>query len=107
MNDMTPKTCHKVEHVLFDHELIAEVDYNTRGVFDPETLAKAVERAARDVTDLLAEHRNAPPLTLRVVRKYQDQCSCCGSLWEPFEDANEPPYCASCGAVIEKPGATP
>ena len=99
----TQPLCHCRANVLVDVKVEADLSNMTwcGRRADVEEQAKELERAAEEFHDFLRDHRSQDMVRLDVQRVYQNQCSACGSEWEP--DYTEKPHiCASCGAIIEQ-----
>jgi hypothetical protein len=48
----------------------------------PERREKYLQEWCRDFNDFVRDHRSQDPVTLSVVREYEDQCSYCHNEWE-------------------------
>lgn len=58
-----------------------------------EQNAKELEGWAREFESFVRDHRSQDPISLNIVRDYEDQCSHCGYGWEV--DSEGCPECCS------------
>jgi hypothetical protein len=58
---------------------------------NPEYLAREMEEWARDFEAFVRDHRSQDPVSLNIIRDYEDRCSHCGYDWEV--DAEGCPEC--------------
>lgn len=97
------KTCTIRRGVLVDVRVKADVSgLMWRTHFDSEEEhAKALERAVKDFTDFLRDHRSQDLVQLNVERIYKNLCSECGKEFErDFDEETKLPFCAFCGADL-------
>ena len=57
-----------------------------------EARAKYLEEWCKEFEAFVRDHRSQDPVSLSVIREYEDQCTHCGLLWEEDEDG---PICCS------------
>lgn len=58
-----------------------------------ERYAQHCEGWVKEFHAFIRDHRSQDPVNLSVERKYEDQCSFCGRVWE--EDAEGPVCCSA------------
>jgi hypothetical protein len=86
------------------------VDVEIRADFSPPSIwylgkigidrLNAIKADMEDAIKIVNELKVAKYLQLHVFEKREDQCSCCGSKWEPYVDTAGFTNCANCGADI-------
>lgn len=60
-----------------------------------EQRAAELEEWARDFEKFVRDHRSQDPVSLSVIRVYEDQCSHCHSEWETDAVTSEPLCCTA------------
>lgn len=81
---------------LVDVRIEAEPPYGW--YYRPPDLAKQAARLEEWVAafhDFIRDHRSQDPVSLRVERVHETQCSGCGSVWE-----TDSGFCASCESPV-------
>ena len=103
MNDTETKKAFKRKHVLVDVMVEADLSSMVWGSFrrmTEEEKAKELERACKEFSDFLRDHRSQDMVRLDVNRIYKDLCSACGCDELDYDSETKELYCAGCGAVI-------
>ena len=99
----TKTNCHK-KNILY--EVTVEADLSGMCWFNYsvslEERAKQLERAVKEFTEFLRDHRSQDLVLFNVRRINKDVCSACFEQWETDIDENGT-YCMYCGAYVEEP----
>lgn len=105
MVETTTQTCRKLEYVLVDAHVEAEMhQWWRRWNVSPEEHAKHLEKTVKEFVDFLRDHRSQDMIELTVIRNKKDLCSACRNEWETDTDENGT-FCVHCGATVEAEAA--
>lgn len=80
---------------LADIRIEAEAPAHCYWSRDLEGMAKGLEGWAREFEEWVRDHRSQDPVSLRVERVYETQCSECGYEWEVADGE-----CTGCGLPV-------